>query len=224
MTPDELDAARLLPAQRVVSSAFVASPLVEDFYLTGGTDLAAFWLHHRRSEDLDFFSDVDVPLPAVDAFVRAIPDTRVVSFQRLYDRRIFLLDIAGEPLKVEFTRYPFPRSAPLHRLACGLALDPPGEVFVNKLAAMADRAEPKDEVDVFFLLRVLPQLGLAKGVAAAERKFGLIGLRHILQRRLLAVSAALPPTTPAVSRDEIAGMFRTEVEAMVAREDVDEDP
>jgi len=27
----------------------------KNFYLTGGTALAAFYLHHRMSEDLDFF-------------------------------------------------------------------------------------------------------------------------------------------------------------------------
>lgn len=30
--------------------------LAKNFYLTGGTALAAFYLHHRYSEDLDFFS------------------------------------------------------------------------------------------------------------------------------------------------------------------------
>ena len=30
------------------------------FYLTGGTALSAFYLHHRLSEDLDFFTESDV--------------------------------------------------------------------------------------------------------------------------------------------------------------------
>jgi predicted nucleotidyltransferase component of viral defense system len=36
---------------------FRDSPLCRRFYLTGGTALAAFYLHHRLSEDLDFFSE-----------------------------------------------------------------------------------------------------------------------------------------------------------------------
>lgn len=31
--------------------------LSRNFYLTGGTALAGFYLHHRYSEDLDFFSE-----------------------------------------------------------------------------------------------------------------------------------------------------------------------
>ena len=31
------------------------------FYLTGGTALAEFYLRHRLSEDLDFFSDEPFP-------------------------------------------------------------------------------------------------------------------------------------------------------------------
>ncbi len=33
--------------------------LKQNFYLTGGTPLAAFYLRHRYSEDLDFFSETE---------------------------------------------------------------------------------------------------------------------------------------------------------------------
>lgn len=32
----------------------------QEFYLTGGTALSAFYLQHRLSEDLDFFTNNDV--------------------------------------------------------------------------------------------------------------------------------------------------------------------
>jgi len=35
----------------------VLSGEIPDFYLTGGTALSRFYLHHRFSEDLDFFAD-----------------------------------------------------------------------------------------------------------------------------------------------------------------------
>ncbi len=41
----------------------------EKFYLTGGTALAGFYLHHRYSEDLDFFSMEEVDtLPIISFF------------------------------------------------------------------------------------------------------------------------------------------------------------
>jgi len=36
--------------------------LTRRFYFTGGTPLAAFYLFHRISEDLDFFSEQEVHL------------------------------------------------------------------------------------------------------------------------------------------------------------------
>jgi predicted nucleotidyltransferase component of viral defense system len=43
--------------------------LVKNFYLTGGTALSAFYLFHRISEDLDFFSEKEVYLPAIRTFI-----------------------------------------------------------------------------------------------------------------------------------------------------------
>ena len=43
-------------AQELFLDRLGESDLAEIFYLTGGTALSAFYLHHRESEDLDFFS------------------------------------------------------------------------------------------------------------------------------------------------------------------------
>ena len=42
------------------------------FYLTGGTALAEFYLHHRLSEDLDFFSEEEIDSQIVFAFLKSI--------------------------------------------------------------------------------------------------------------------------------------------------------
>ncbi|MEK7458532.1 MAG: nucleotidyl transferase AbiEii/AbiGii toxin family protein, partial [Patescibacteria group bacterium] len=47
----------LTPNQhKLLECAAQSSGIVDTFYLTGGTALAEFYLHHRLSEDLDFFS------------------------------------------------------------------------------------------------------------------------------------------------------------------------
>lgn len=46
----------LTPFQKQLLKAIADSALSPNFYLTGGTALAAFYLQHRFSEDLDFFS------------------------------------------------------------------------------------------------------------------------------------------------------------------------
>lgn len=216
MRPDELDAASLSEPQRELLRLLAESELASAVYLTGGTALAGFYLHHRASDDLDFFFDEEIPLPIVQGFLASIPGFSIRTFQRLFDRRIFLLDAQGAPLKVEFTRYPFPRSTALFRLRSGLAVDPPDEILLNKLAAMVDRREPKDYVDVYFLLRTAGMPGLPSAIKQTEAKFGIRGLRYLLQPRLLAVPSDLPPTQPKVARADVERAFRALVDDLIA--------
>ena len=46
--------------------------ICENFYLSGGTALAEFYLKHRLSEDLDFFSENEFDPQAVSVFFRKI--------------------------------------------------------------------------------------------------------------------------------------------------------
>lgn len=46
----------LYPHQAAILRYFFASPFAKPFFLTGGTALSAFYLAHRESQDLDFFS------------------------------------------------------------------------------------------------------------------------------------------------------------------------
>lgn len=42
------------------------------FYLSGGTALAEYYLHHRFSEDLDFFSEEEVSPMSIQIFIKDI--------------------------------------------------------------------------------------------------------------------------------------------------------
>src|SRR3989344_2953678 len=44
------------PNVRTLVNKFAGQNFIEDFYLAGGTAVALFF-HHRRSDDLDFFSE-----------------------------------------------------------------------------------------------------------------------------------------------------------------------
>jgi predicted nucleotidyltransferase component of viral defense system len=46
----------LTPLQIDFLQRFFASSIGADFFLTGGTALAAYYLHHRHSDDLDLFT------------------------------------------------------------------------------------------------------------------------------------------------------------------------
>ncbi len=52
----------LTPAQLIFLKEFIQSDLKHPFRLTGGTALSAFYMEHRFSEDLDFFSREKISL------------------------------------------------------------------------------------------------------------------------------------------------------------------
>jgi len=46
--------------------------LTQEFYLTGGTALSAFYLKHRNSIDLDLFTHEDAAFTKIDNFVTEV--------------------------------------------------------------------------------------------------------------------------------------------------------
>jgi len=164
---------------------FNHTPLTSIFYLTGGTALSAFYLYHRRSDDLDFFTAEDVEIEPILSFLNSIPGKKGIKYERKYDRRIFLLEYPhGSFLKVEFTRYPFKHIAPLKKYA-NMWVDSIQDILANKLISMTDRRDPKDFIDTYFILKVYPDLNLEEAINKSEEKFGVKGVSAILSGRFL---------------------------------------
>lgn len=108
----------LTPDQHTVIKLLSKRPeLSKQFYLSGDTALAAFYLRHRMSDDLDFFTDGEVPLATVSQFMQEVKNAvhaTKLNYEHLYDRHIFTIH-ATPTLKVELTKYAFPRLAPLQK-------------------------------------------------------------------------------------------------------------
>ncbi len=145
--------------------------LAEKFYLSGGTALSEFHLHHRLSEDLDFFTDKAVDFNHVTKFINQVSSklkAKKVEYNKIFDRRLFFLKFPKETLKVEFTEYPFPQ---LQKGVTqnGLKIDSLLDIAANKLFSIFNRFEPKDYVDLYFIInKKYPLSTLQKGV---EKKF-----------------------------------------------------
>lgn len=190
----------LTAEQKTLLLAFSRSELRFSFYLTGGTCLAAFYLFHRLSEDLDFFSQEPVDIEPVLAFVKAVPDVVDVQYERKFDRKIFLLRLPyGRHLKVEFTTYPFQRCE--KGIPVGeIAIDSLKDILVNKIMAMTDRRDSKDFVDLFYGLKKNPEVRLRHLLRATETKFGIKGVSHIIRGRFLE---APPPLGTLIMRENL---------------------
>lgn len=126
-----------------------------NFYLTGGTALAAFYLQHRYSEDLDFFSEREIDLLSINTFLKKIKNEmriRKIDFQKSYNRNLYFLHFNNEILKVEFTFFPFPRIEKGMQKD-GLIIDSQTDIAVNKLFTLYQRTQARDYIDFYSLCK-----------------------------------------------------------------------
>lgn len=131
------------------------SKLAGGFYLSGGTPLAAFYLRHRYSEDLDFFSEREFDILAVSVFLKSVRNKLgiiKIDFQQSYNRNLFFCRLKNGALKVEFTYFPFAR---LERGGekYGVVVDSLSDIAVNKLFTIYQRTAARDYIDLFFIAK-----------------------------------------------------------------------
>src|SRR3989344_8406294 len=101
----------LTPIQQKTSRAIASNTVVKHhFYLSGGTALAEYYLHHRLSDDLDFFSENEIDIPWLNTFSGKIKSTIGASkkdIQQSFNRNLVFFTIGKTILKTEFTYFPF---------------------------------------------------------------------------------------------------------------------
>jgi hypothetical protein len=124
-----------------------------DFYLTGGTLLGRYLLHHRYSDDLDLFMNSDLKFSEkVDLAIQPVLETfstvEVSSRQETY-ARYFVMD-GNLKLKVEFINDVKYRVGIPIQTESGLLLDTWENVLSNKVTALS-RFAAKDFIDILFI-------------------------------------------------------------------------
>ena len=164
----------LNPIQRKFLDLAVKEPyLIKNYYWTGGTVLAEFYLHHRESEDIDLFSENEVNVEPVSDFVGAIAKklkARDITSQRFLGLYSYTFHLATENLKIDFNYYPFPRIN-LGRKWQGLAIDSLEDIAVNKVHTMFMKPRIRDYIDLYFILREEEKFSLDRLINLAKAKF-----------------------------------------------------
>lgn len=121
------------------------------FYLTGGTALSRFYLHHRYSDDLDFFINSNPNyLKLISSIKNKLSDDFSVDIQKsLFAEDYVRFYIVDEDLnlKLEFVNDVSYRSG-LPVDAYFGKLDTPVNILSNKIGAILSRDEPKDIIDI----------------------------------------------------------------------------
>src|SRR3989338_7505441 len=125
------------------------------FYFTGGTALAEFYLHHRLSEDLDFFSEEEFSLSPINSFVHKLSaalNLTKITHRNQFGLHTFFLHAPNEELKIDFNYYPF-SALEIRKKYDGLAVDSLRDIAVNKLQTIATQPRSRDFIDLFCIVK-----------------------------------------------------------------------
>lgn len=147
------DKFKLSILQTTVLGELAKSELKDDYYWTGGTAMANFYLKHRLSFDIDLFSDNPVNYPNVKKFTQNVSKTLkldTIRESKIFDRWEFILT-NGQETRLDFVFYDFKSLKP-KVIWNGIKVDSFEDMVANKTMALIDRNDPKDAYDIYFIL------------------------------------------------------------------------
>lgn len=142
--------------KRILAVISENKEICRSFYLTGGTALAEYYMRHRLSEDLDFFSEKEVDPQAVYIFLKSIArkcGIKKIDSQSSFNRNLFFLYLRdGDIVKTEFTFFPFLRIEQKTKINF-LEVDSLLDISVNKLFAIHQKPRSRDFIDLYFIVK-----------------------------------------------------------------------
>ena len=146
----------LTPAQNSFLQFFNENQLLyKSFYFSGGTVLSEYYLHHRFSEDLDFFSEKEIDMVSLNQFLQTNKhkfEAKKISYTQSFNRNIFFAIYDDSKLKLEFTYYPFPRLEK-SKLQGNLQIDSALDIAVNKVFTLTQQVRGRDFFDIYMLVQ-----------------------------------------------------------------------
>lgn len=147
--------------------------ITDNFYLSGGTALAEFYLKHRLSEDLDFFSEKEFDPQSISIVLKKIgkqAGLKNVRHEQSFNRNLFFLELSDDSIKTEFTYFPFPRIEQKEKFG-NLPVDSLLDIAVNKIFTIYQKPRARDFIDLYFILRDKKEWTITELVAKAKAKF-----------------------------------------------------
>jgi hypothetical protein len=174
--------------RRFLETFFTSGPISTHFYLSGGTALAGFYLHHRLSDDIDLFTrdvaQIKRARERIEASITACALEITARREIEEERREYLeYKLQGDPhpthplRKIDVVRDTDPIFSP-PELYGVIRVDSLLNIAVNKVAAIFSRSdEAKDYVDLYFILKTQPFDLDALLPMAAQKDLGFDELR-----------------------------------------------
>lgn len=178
----------------------------KNFYWTGGTLLSYFYLSHRFSVDLDFFSDDlfrdDEYLININKLKKEIGVDKITQTIQ-QNRRLYLIERAKDNVKLEFVFFPFPAVEKRTEVKeFHVKVDSLKDIMVNKVLSTYQRNEVKDIYDLYWYLKSEPKNTLIKLIKLVEKKFGVAIEPVLLLEKINELSNNLDSLTPLLINNE----------------------
>jgi len=171
--------------QRAFLRLFAGLPDQEHFYLTGGTALAEYYLAHRLSYDLDLFtSEADLIIPFSYRVEQAaqFAGMKITAVRRFASFVEFQVTQGKEQLKIDLALDSPNRLAPAEVGDAGVLVNDFTDIQADKTLAFFGRAEPRDAIDLYFLLQRTSLEELAKLARQKDTGFDLYWFAVALNR------------------------------------------
>lgn len=180
-----------------------------NFYFTGGTALGLLYLHHRYSEDLDFFSQKELDNQIVLTSMELLSKKCQFTFSSRFVEVVYIFNLIFKnqrELKLDFGYYPY-QQIEAGTTYKNLQVDSLTDIAVNKLLTISQRSDVKDFVDLYFLLRKFSLWDLIDGVKV---KFHMKLEPLLIASDFLKVDGFeyLPKMIKPLTLDQLKAFFR----------------
>ena len=191
----------------------------DNFYFTGGTALSYYYLQHRCSDDLDFFSLEKFENEVVFALMSDLSRKLKFKFDSKFNEVVYIFNLKfpdGEELKIDFGYYPYKFIEDGGRDEMGIKVDSLRDIATNKLLTVSQRNDVKDFVDLYFLMQ--EKYTIWDLIYGVEAKFGMEQDTVLLGEYLLKVEdfEFLPRMVKPLKLAELKDFFRNQAKKLGA--------
>lgn len=146
----------LNPTQKIVLQILAEDKqFINNFYFTGGTVLSEFYLQHRLSEDLDFFSQKEIDklwLVTVGKKIKKLIKADKVDIQESFNRNLVFFSVNKTVLKTEFTYFPFPEIEKA-KIINNIKIDSLIDIAVNKFFTLYQKPTARHFIDLYLIIK-----------------------------------------------------------------------
>lgn len=143
----------LTPLQKQFLEIFATLPDQSQFYLAGGTALAEYYFGHRLSYDLDIFTGMDGLVQPTSFQIEKVCAENNLPIKVVRRFATFVEFLVGDELKVDLALdSPF-RFGPTILSETGVQVNNYEDLSTDKLLAYFGRSEPRDAIDLYFILQ-----------------------------------------------------------------------